>query len=64
MDRPATRVVESPPRFIEVQVSTLAVSPERVASVFVVQIEQRVLRFAEPPPPAWFAALLGELRAC
>jgi hypothetical protein len=41
-------------------------SPEvaREEPLFAVEVGGHRLRFAEPPPPAWFASVLGELRRC
>lgn len=46
--------------FIEVT----TVPEDELAPMFVVRVDDQALGFDAPPPPAWFAAVLRELRSC
>jgi transposase len=55
---------ERAPRFLEVVPSGPSPEVAREEPLFAVEVGGHRLRFAEPPPPAWFASVLGELRRC
>jgi hypothetical protein len=55
---------ESAPRFLEVLPPEPSPVVAREVPLFAVEVGDHRLRFAEPPPPAWFASVLGELRRC
>jgi hypothetical protein len=48
------------PAFLQV----LPCAASEASQGLTVTVEGHELRFAAPPPPAWFAALLGELARC
>ena len=55
---------EGAPRFLEVLPPEPSPVVAREVAPFAVEVGGHRLRFAEPPPPAWFASVLGELRRC
>jgi hypothetical protein len=62
------RVPETPLAFL--RIAAPADSPSLVddagvsAGPFMVQAREHLLRFEQPPPAAWFAAVLRELASC
>lgn len=54
-----------PPRAF-LQLAVVGAAPEAQAETreLAVRVRDVTLRFPEPPPPAWFAALLRELGPC
>jgi hypothetical protein len=52
------------PAFLPVQRAPLMPSPERAATAVTVAVGDHVLRFADAPPAAWFAAVVRELVSC
>ena len=46
--------------FVQVMATPLVAVP----AAFVVRVDEHMLRFDAPPPPAWFAEVLRELARC
>ncbi len=62
------RVPEPPLAFLRIGVpadgAAVVDDADGPAGPFVVQAREHLLRFEQPPPAAWFAAVLRELASC